>query len=411
MTEVNEWRRGWRIVLSSATGVGVGIPALINSAGLFVIPMQQEFGWSRSAMAIGPIVGLIYSFLNPLGGAITDRFGARPTAVTGTILLSLALLALAAVPANPIAFYAVLVTLGMIGTITNNVVYCKAVATWFSRNAGTAIALVLSGVSIVGAVMQPLLAVIIERYGWRMGYVALAAMTLCIGLPMVLIWFRERPGHARARAGSVDNIPGASLREAFHDKRFWLIVCAFGGAALPIGGFVNQLQPLLINSGYPPAAAAVLVSVFLLATGAGRLSAGFLFDRCPPAIVAAAFLALSAIGALLLGLSDLQTAPWIVVASAVTLVGLAQGAEGDFIALFALRIFGLRYFSTLFATIATAAGIGFAIGGLAFATIFDQSGSYGIAVISSSLVLFFTAMIALMIKVPKHNPNSFIING
>ena len=186
--------------------------------------MQQEFGWSRSALAIGPIVGLVYSFLNPLGGMATDRFGARPVAVAGMFLLCLALLALAAAPANPFVFYSILVLLGMIGTITNNVVYCKAIATWFSRNAGTAIALVLSGVSIVGAVMQPILALIIERYGWRMGYVALAAVTLCIGLPMVLTWFRERPDHVRARADSVDNIRGASLREAFRDKRFWLIV-------------------------------------------------------------------------------------------------------------------------------------------------------------------------------------------
>jgi sugar phosphate permease len=216
----------------------------------------------------------------------------------------------------------------------------------------------------------------------------------------VLTWFRERPDHVRARTGSIDNIAGVSLREAFRDKRFWLIVCAFGGAALPIGGFVNQLQPLLVSKGYTPTSAAVLVSVFLLATGAGRLTAGFLFDHRPPAIVAAVFLLLSALGALLLGFSNLQTAPWAVVVVAITLIGLAQGAEGDFIALFALRIFGLRYFSTLFATIATAAGIGFAIGGFMFAAVFDQRGDYGIAVLAAALILFFAALIALIIKVP-----------
>ena len=96
----------------------------------------------------------------------------------------------------------------------------------------------------------------------------------------------------------------------------------------------------------------------------------------------------------------MKTAPWIVVVIAITLIGLAQGAEGDFIALFALRIFGLRYFSTLFATIATVAGIGFAIGGLLFAAAFDYGGNYGIAVIASALILFFTAVIAVTINIP-----------
>src|SRR5262245_57845564 len=77
----SEWRAGWRVLLSAAVGVGVGTPAVINTAGLFVVPMQQEFGWSRSALAIGPIVGLISSCLSPLGGWLIDRYGARPLAI------------------------------------------------------------------------------------------------------------------------------------------------------------------------------------------------------------------------------------------------------------------------------------------------------------------------------------------
>ena len=364
--------------------------------------MQREFGWSRGALAIGPIVGLVYSLLNPLGGMATDRYGARPVAIAGLIFLSIAILALAATPISPISFYGILVVLGVLGTVTNNVVYCKAVATWFTRNAGSAIALVLSGVSVFGAAMQPLLAFVIVRRGWRMGYVCLAGITLIIGLPLVLKWFRERDLYVHARASSISALPGASMAQAFRDKRYWLIVGAFGGAALPIGGFVSQLQPLLINKGYPVASAAIFVSVFLLATAVGRVAAGFLFDRYPPPFVAGAFLALSGIGALTLGLTDLSAVPRLAPAGAISLIGLAQGAEGDFIALFTLRTFGLRHFSALFATIATASGIAFAIGGFMFAAVFDRRGDYTLAVLTSALILLFTALLAMTIKVPPH---------
>jgi predicted MFS family arabinose efflux permease len=268
------------------------------------------------------------------------------------------------------------------------------------RNAGTAIALVLTGVSLVGAVMQPALAVIIARYGWRLGYVCLAATTLFIGVPIILTSFRERIDLRRTSRDQAAGEAGASIGQALRDRRFWLIIVAFGGAALPIGGFVNQLQPLLVNGGYTGVAAANLVAVFLLATALGRLAAGFLFDHCPPSWVAGAFLLFSSGGALSLGLADLRTMPWLLVATGISLVGLAQGAEADFIALFALRIFGLRYFSTLFATIATASGIAFALGGLMFAAFYDRRGSYGAAVLVSAGILFIAAILAVVIRVP-----------
>lgn len=378
-------------------GVGVGIPALINSAGLFVIPMQHEFGWSRGALAIGPIVGIIYSCLNPIGGLVIDRVGARPAALIGLLVLGLLLLALAAVPAQAFAFYALLVLLGVIGTVTNNVVYCKAVATWFVRHAGTALALVLSGVSLVGAALQPALAWLIEQHGWRAGYVALAGIALLIGLPLVSAWFREncqRVGGGRAMVQT-----GAAPREAMRDRRFWLIVGAFGGAALPIGGFVNQLQPLLVSKGYAPLAAATLVSGFLIATALGRLTAGFLCDHASPRMVAALCMGFAAGGAALLTHTDAAT-PWWLVLAAIALIGLAQGAEADFMALFALRIFGVRHFSTLFASVATIGGFAFAAGGFLFAKTFDRYGSYDAAVMASGLVFLLAAVLAATIRVP-----------
>lgn len=399
----NEWRGGWRVLLSAAVGVGVGVPAIINSAGLFVVPMQEEFGWSRSALAIGPIVGLISSCLSPLGGWMIDRHGARPLALAGLSLLCIQLALLAIIPVNAAAFYAVVVGLGLTGTITNNIVYCKAVATWFRRRAGTAIALMLSGVSIIGAILQPVLQRIIAAHGWRVGYAALACVILLAGVPLLWQWFRENPQALTLRQGE-GAVSGTSVSEAIRERRFWLILAAFAGAAFPIGGFVNQLQPVLLGQGHAPATAALLGSVFLLATGLGRVVAGVLFDHYRPAFVAAAFLLFSAAGAFILGSTSYWGLPWSGAAVAVSLIGLAQGAEADFIALFTLRSFGLRYFSTLVAIIFTVSGIAFALGGLMFTSIFDRSGGYQLAILISASILLLTALIAATINVPQPAP-------
>jgi MFS family permease len=405
----NEWRSGWRVLLSSAVGVGVGTPAVINTAGLFIVPMQEAFGWSRTAIAIGPIVGIISSCLSPLGGWLIDRFGARPVALVGLSLLCAELLLLALVRIDAATLYALAVALGVSGVLANNIVYCKAVATWFRRRTGTAIALMLSGVSVMGAIMQPLVAHIISRYGWRAGYGVLAAFILLAGLPLLWRWFRENPAQVAKLRQAGESVMGATVPEAIRDRRFWLILAAFAGAAVPIGGFVNQLQPLLVDQGHVPTAAALLVSIFLIATGGGRIVAGVLFDYFRPSRVAASVLCLSAVGAAILGVAAESGISWSLAAAAVTLIGLAQGAEADFIALFTLRSFGLRRFSTLVAIIFMVSGIGFAFGGLMFARIFDRSGGYQPAIFISAAILLAAAVIAMTIRVP--GPQTPVLTG
>src|SRR5258708_20235849 len=52
-----ELRRGWRIILTSALGCGLGYAALVfYTFGLFIDPIANEFGWTRGE------VSSIYSF-------------------------------------------------------------------------------------------------------------------------------------------------------------------------------------------------------------------------------------------------------------------------------------------------------------------------------------------------------------
>lgn len=390
-----EFRGGWRTLLAAALGVGLGTPALITTSGLFIVPMQAAFGWSRSALAIGPIIGLLYALLQPAGGVAIDRLGVRPTATIGILMLASGALALAAMPPSRPLFYAILIWLSIGATVAGNVVYCKAVSGWFTRNSGLAIALVLSGVSLVGAMLQPALAFVIAGQGWRIGYVTLAAVMLVVALPIVRLWL-----HERREEETVAKEPGVPLGGALRDPRFWLIVAAFGGAAFPIGGFVSQLQPLLHDKGYTIAAAAGVVASFLLLTTVGRLIAGLLFDHLPPSWVAGLFLMLAGVGAGIVASVDLAKAPALVATGAAGLIGLAQGAEGDFIALFTLRVFGRRRFSTLFALVVMLVAIAYALGGFFFTATYDRTGHYDFAVAASAGLFVLTGLIALAIRVP-----------
>ncbi|KQX22814.1 MULTISPECIES: MFS transporter [unclassified Sphingomonas] len=383
-----EWRRGWRGLASAAIGVGTGYNLLLMTAGLFIIPMEQEWHVPRSALVLGPVVGSISALLSPVAGVIIDRAGPRPLAILGLSALGAAFLAMAFLPSSLMLFYAMAILFGFITPLSNPMVFCRGMVTWFRRNAGVALGITMSGTSLGASLAIPLLAWVIADHGWRAGYATLAAISLFVGLPIVLLWFRERSDAAGEDAAPTRVNSWPLLRLAARDPRFWTINIAFVLAGVFIGGFMNQLQPVLIGKGFAPLAAAGIVSVYTAAIGCGRIGAGWWLDRWKPQRVAMLCLVAAGCGALMVaGLDATHSGAWPLAALAAALIGMGQGAEADFIAFFTIRIFGLPAFSAIFGLFALTVGLGIAGGGVLFAALFDLTGSYGLAVLLAAAMM------------------------
>jgi MFS family permease len=396
-----EWRAGWKVLAASWVGAGTGFGLYLYVAALFILPMQAEFRWSRTAISIGPMISLIQALLNPFVGIIADRVGARPVALTGIVLLCIAFLTIAASPPAPVPFYAAVAFVALASTGTTSIVYAKGIASWFIENTGSALGILMSGISIISALAFSSLQFVIARYGWRAGFQLLAATTLILGLPIVFAFFREHPALVEARRATIANITGHSVREGARESRFWIMAAFLAFSSVAIGGFLGHLQPLLVSHQFSPTAAAKFGAIFALGTGVGRITIGVLLDHLKPALVAASCMALAALGSVMLAGQGSLT--WISAGIAVFLIGLGQGAELDFMAFFTLRIFGVRSFSALIAIFALLFGIGVAIGGLLFAVCFDHYGSYEIATFGNAILFACAAILVVLLRVPIHS--------
>ena len=93
-TAAAEWRRGWPLVLASASGISL-TAIHIYSTGLFFEPLEAEFGWTRTQLASGltlvSIVGVLFS---PVAGFLVDRWNARRVALPGVIVYTGGVMAL-----------------------------------------------------------------------------------------------------------------------------------------------------------------------------------------------------------------------------------------------------------------------------------------------------------------------------
>ena len=88
-TSAQEWRAHWPLVLAATFGLSFGaMPAV--TLGLFMQPLNAEFGWSASQVALGmTIFALITTPLTPFAGALVDRYGARAVGLPGIALTGL----------------------------------------------------------------------------------------------------------------------------------------------------------------------------------------------------------------------------------------------------------------------------------------------------------------------------------
>jgi hypothetical protein len=83
----------------------------------------------------------------------------------------------------------------------------------------------------------------------------------------------------------------------------------------------------------------------------------------------------------------------------VFLLGLAHGAEVDFMAFFTIRMFGMQSFAVLYGMLNVVASACLGIGGIVFAKLYDVHGNYDVAIILAGGSFCCAAAIVLMLRV------------
>jgi MFS family permease len=368
-----EWKAGWPAVVGSMAGFGFGGSVAVMTAGLFVVPMKHALGSSVSAVTIGPIFIFCIAATMPLAGKASDSLDPRKVAIIGLIALCACMLLLSAIPLKPSLLYAAAVLTGIAGAFTCAPPFAAIIAQRFERHFGLAFGIVTNGSAIAALLAIPVTVYAIANGGWRMGYLAISAMIALIGLSSVVL-FCPRLEAGQQKSPSRRPIT-ADLAPVLTDRRFWYLLIVMLSASMGIGGFLANLQPMLALQGIDPTSAAAVGMAYALAISVGRIGGGWALDRYNPNVVAALLMGSAAIGSGLVSLSGDTISFWFVIGCAA-LIGLGHGAEVDFVAFFAFRIFRHQAYSTVVGLFVMATAVGMASGGIAFAALYDMFGQY-----------------------------------
>ncbi|HRK63247.1 MAG TPA: MFS transporter [Terricaulis sp.] len=389
-----EWRRSWPVVFTSAIGLSVSV-IYIYSMGLFIEPIEAEFGWGRTQITAGlTVVSVLSVTLAPFVGMLIDRFGARSVGLPGVIIYCSAIAALSLVGNQVWMWWAGWAIVALGSVCIKPTVWTAAVASYFTAGRGLALALALCGTGIGQALLPYLTNQLVATFGWRAAYVALAGGGAAILLPLMLLFFFDAREEARRKGGVAADrsaMPGLELREGFISIRFIFLALA---ALLATGGITALLVhfvPMLSHGGMERSSAAAIAALIGLASMAGRILCGYLLDRFDGRVIGAISFALPCLACALFLQFDGGSAHAMALA---IIIGLSVGAEIDVIAYLSTRYFGLRNFGALFGAIAGLISLGAGLGPLFAGAVFDATGGYALA--HAALIPVFLVTAALM---------------
>ena len=386
---INRW---WN-VLAGAMGCAAGAGVVATYVfGIFIKAISNEYAWDRSATTASISCFYLVSGIGSVVlGSVTARRSLRWTTFTWVLLFALSVASIAILPPSLPLFCLMFGVMGFFGAAATAMPYAVAIAGWFDRNRGLALAIAVSGTGIAGAVMSRYADWLMRNFGWRGGYVGVALFVGIVGAAALLFFFREPPHPA---AGDPRAEPGPSLIELFtRPGVFWIISLPIFLVSFALIGTITNLAPILTDRGMSGPAAAGVLGLLGGASWFSRIGLGLLLDRVHVRYIAGVIFLMVAVGcsALAAGASG-----GLLIVAAV-MVGLGIGAETDLLTYTTSRYFPASALSRALGGSWIFFAWGGALGVFAGSASFDLTGSYATALVTYALfALVATAVILLL---------------
>lgn len=396
-----EFKRGWPIVMSAMLGIGLGLsPLPFYSLGSLAPELAKEFGWGFAQMMGGlSIMTAVVLIAGPLIGMLADRMGVRQVVLISVPLFGLSFMTFALGNGSIEMFYVSWALVAVAGAGTLPITWTRAVNNWFDVSKGLALGLALLGTGLFGYMAKPLIAWLINDYGWRTAYVVLGALPLLISWPIAFFCFRDvgsaTDTAAQRRAAEVARraqSPGLTFGEALREWRFWILAFAFIPISFAVGGPIPNMENILKSAGFEGQQVVTLASLIGLSVIAGRIIGGWLIDRIWAPGVAFVMLGAPAVACWIIAQGHIDVT---MAAVTIVMIGFAAGVEYDLMAFLVARYFGMKSYGGIYGALYGFFALGAGIGPVVFGLAYDKSGSYAQPLLMSGGLFLIGAVLLL----------------
>jgi MFS family permease len=251
MAEQNSYR--WYILAASFLILVID-GGVRFSFGVLIKPLVSEFSWERGAITLAYTLNmLVFACCQPLAGKLLDRFGPKRLFTASALVTSVGLLLTSQTMSLWHLYwsYGVVVAAGISGI--SIAVVASVLSRWFTQ-----LRVFMSGVAISGTALGqflfiPLIALLLENFGWRWTWTSLGMLLSLVVVPLSLLVIKSNPAENNpAHAGASekffrDSSPDVSA--VLKSKNFLLVGASYFICGFQDFLFVTQMIPFATDQG------------------------------------------------------------------------------------------------------------------------------------------------------------------
>ena len=282
-------------IVAAVTFVVLLLTAGIRAApGVLIVPLEDEFHWSRSTISFAVGVNLLlYGLIGPFAAALIDRFGVRRTMAVA-LAVTAAGVALTSTMRQP--WQLILLWGGVVGGscgIIGNFLAAFIAARWFRVRQGLVVGLLTAANAAGQLIFLPAMASLVTHAGWRPMSLLLAG-TVAAFVPLIALLMRDRPEDlglapygdksgarpAPMPEGNPLTLAFRAFAESARSRDFWLIAGSYFICGASTNGLIGtHLIPACIDHGLAEVTGAGLLAATGVFSFLGGTLSGWLSDR------------------------------------------------------------------------------------------------------------------------------------
>ena len=392
-----------------------------NSFGIFVLPMSEEFEWSRGTISFAAALGfLVNGLTQPFMGKLLDRYGGRKV-----IISSLAIFGLSTVALSLTFHYLFLIFIfGFVSSVALSGMSLNNTGTllsrWFQKRRATVVGLNAAGLSAGGLLLVPFGMYLLQATNWRITWIAFGVLILVLSVPLAFLFLRDDPKDMKLNPDGEDTLPGQTpgsgsgrlggildtdrWAQSLRSMPIWQMTIAYFACGYTTAVLSVHFVPFAASLDIKPQTAAFIFALMMGLNVAGSIGAGILSDKFSRKnmLTLVYFVRGTAYLLMLVGVEvfGLGTSALIVFA---IVAGTSWIATAPLTTALIADVYGVRALGTISGVAFLVHAIGSGISIWLAGYLFDLTGSYTIPFAISGALLFPAALFAFSIKERKYS--------
>tara|TARA_B100001093_G_C26760655_1_gene985530 strand:- start:96 stop:1313 length:1218 start_codon:yes stop_codon:yes gene_type:complete len=385
--EKTKWLVFFSVFFSGALIIGLNT----YSFGLFIEPLEDEFGWTREQISYGYSVSFVSSLLAPIVGKFVDLKGTKIFLVGSLFLIAFGfILRPLMTNLNHWIILNSMVFAGYPGTLL--LASGILMQVWFPKSRGRMVAFATSGHNLGGLIIPFLTLLLIFYFNWKFAYVFFGAMILIVAL-FSLFFVQNSPKKENISQENDIQAIGLDFKAAIKTKKFIFLTLGITFAMVTYNGVMPQMAPHLQTEGLTLIGATIAMGYIGAMGILSKLFFGRLSEKYSSILMTCISVFLQAIGLIMILLSFGNI---IGIWAGIIIFGIGFGGLGALISLNITECFGMKSLGSIFGFLSFL-GIGAAVSApWMMGRIFDATSSYRNAH-TIVIVVFFIGIFFLLL--------------